>query len=360
MVGAVTDVAAVAHTRRAVADADKPAPSLAAAGEAEAIRGADRDSADPPAPPEPTSAEFARAAGTDSPRRRPRRATEAAAARARPRRSTGRRWRSTSCARGPMPKRFPPWRSWRAGWCRASACRRTSRPAPAGCCAPPSTARPQSAFNVGVMYERGFVVERDSTRAVEWYRKAAEANLPMAKHNLALMLRDGQGRAARRQGGGRAAALGEPPGHDAPRCSPWATSTSAARPCRKDPAMALAWFAITAEFERQTNHGGDSTLAKAATQRARDAAAASCCRRELERAQQIGPERIQADRRGAAAAQAAAPLPSDLPPAALPRRSSAPLPGARSAASRRCEPTRRAGPKPPTSRSASSSRRWST
>src|SRR6266851_4632330 len=51
----------------------------------------------------------------------------------------------------------------------------------------------QSAFNVGVMYERGFVVERDSTRAVEWYRKAADANLPMAKHHLALMLREGKG-----------------------------------------------------------------------------------------------------------------------------------------------------------------------
>src|SRR5262249_58434273 len=52
---------------------------------------------------------------------------------------------------------------------------------------------PQAAFNVGVMYERGFVVERDSVRAVEWYRKAVQANLPMAKHNLALMLRDGKG-----------------------------------------------------------------------------------------------------------------------------------------------------------------------
>ena len=51
----------------------------------------------------------------------------------------------------------------------------------------------QSAFNVGVMYERGFVVERDSTHAVEWYRKAVEANLPMAKHHLALMLREGKG-----------------------------------------------------------------------------------------------------------------------------------------------------------------------
>ena len=50
-----------------------------------------------------------------------------------------------------------------------------------------------SAFNVGVMYERGFVVERDSSKAAEWYRKAADAGLPTAKHNLALLLRDGKG-----------------------------------------------------------------------------------------------------------------------------------------------------------------------
>ena len=53
----------------------------------------------------------------------------------------------------------------------------------------------QSAFNIGVMYERGFVVERDSSKAAEWYRKAADAGLPTAKHNLALLLRDGKGTA---------------------------------------------------------------------------------------------------------------------------------------------------------------------
>ena len=119
----------------------------------------------------------------------------------------------------------------------------------------------QSAFNVGVMYERGFVVERDSTRAVEWYRKAVEANLPMAKHHLALMLREGKGvprngqeavdllRSASRQGMTAAMfTLGDiyERGDVAP----------------KDPAIALAWFAITAEFDRQTNRGGDDALAK--------------------------------------------------------------------------------------------------
>ena len=37
------------------------------------------------------------------------------------------------------------------------------------------------------MYERGFVVERDSTKAAQWYRKAADAGLAAAKHNLALL-----------------------------------------------------------------------------------------------------------------------------------------------------------------------------
>ena len=144
----------------------------------------------------------------------------------------------------------------------------------------------QSAFNVGVMYERGFVVERDSTRAVEWYRKAAERGMAMAKHNLALMLREGKGaprdgkeaiellRAAARQGMSASMfTLGDiyERGDVAP----------------KDQAMALAWFAITAEFESQTNRGGESQLGRTAAQRA------ATLKRillpgDLERAQQFG------------------------------------------------------------------------
>src|SRR5258707_199840 len=41
----------------------------------------------------------------------------------------------------------------------------------------------------------GIVVERDSSKAIEWYKKAVEANVPMARHNLALLLRDGKGAA---------------------------------------------------------------------------------------------------------------------------------------------------------------------
>ena len=144
----------------------------------------------------------------------------------------------------------------------------------------------QSAFNVGVMYERGFVVERDSTKAIEWYRKAVDANLPMAKHNLALLLRDGKGaprnvkeavellRSAARQG---------------MTASMFTLGDIYERGDGdvKDPAIALAWFAITAEFEHQTNRGGESQLMKIASQRVQ-ALQRILLPGELERAQQFG------------------------------------------------------------------------
>jgi peptidoglycan hydrolase-like protein with peptidoglycan-binding domain len=144
----------------------------------------------------------------------------------------------------------------------------------------------QSAFNVAVMYERGFVVERDSTRAVEWYRKAVDANLPVAKHNLALLLRDGRGaardgkeavellRSAARQGMAASMfTLGDI--HERGDAAP------------KDPATALAWFAVAAEFERQTNRGAETALAKTAAQRV-ETLQRILTPSELERAQQIG------------------------------------------------------------------------
>jgi TPR repeat protein/peptidoglycan hydrolase-like protein with peptidoglycan-binding domain len=144
----------------------------------------------------------------------------------------------------------------------------------------------QSAFNVGVMYERGFVVERDSTKAIEWYRKAAEANVPMAKHNLALLLRDGKGaprnvkeavellRSAARQGMAASMfTLGD--------------IYERGDEGLKDPAIALAWFAIAAEFDRQTNRGGESALAKMASQRVQ-VLQRILLPGELERAQQFG------------------------------------------------------------------------
>jgi len=145
---------------------------------------------------------------------------------------------------------------------------------------------PQAAFNVGVMYERGFVVERDSVRAVEWYRKAVQANLPMAKHNLALMLRDGKGAP---RDGTEAVELLRSATRQGMAASMFALADIYERGegTSKDLATALAWFAITAEFERQTNRNGESALAKTATQRA-NALQRTLLPGDLERAQQIG------------------------------------------------------------------------
>jgi peptidoglycan hydrolase-like protein with peptidoglycan-binding domain len=175
----------------------------------------------------------------------------------------------------------------------------------------------QSAFNVGVMYERGFVVERDSVRAVEWYRKAVDANLPIAKHHLALLLREGKGvqrngqeavdllRSASRQGMVAAMfTLGDI--YERGDVMP------------KDPAMALAWYAVTAEFDRQTNRSGDDALAKAAGQRAK-VLQATLLPGDLERAQQASQSEFK---QIVEALQPPKPrpslLPSELPPSALP------------------------------------------
>jgi peptidoglycan hydrolase-like protein with peptidoglycan-binding domain len=55
----------------------------------------------------------------------------------------------------------------------------------------------------------------------------------------------------------------------------------------KDPAIALAWFAIAAEFERQTNRAGESALGKMASQRVQ-VLKRTLLPGELERAQQFG------------------------------------------------------------------------
>ena len=151
---------------------------------------------------------------------------------------------------------------------------------------------PQAAFNVGVMYERGFVVERDSSRAVEWYRRAADSNMPAAKHNLALMLRDGKGAprdikrcvelllSAARQGMAASMfALGDM--YERGDAGP------------KDPVGAVAWFSIAAEFERQVNRGEDTALARTADQRSQ-ALQRVLTPGELQRAQKIGQTEFRA------------------------------------------------------------------
>lgn len=143
----------------------------------------------------------------------------------------------------------------------------------------------QSAFNVAVMYERGFVVERDSTKAIEWYRKAVAANLAMAKHNLALLLRDGKGAP---RDGKEAVELLRSATLQGMSASMFTLGDIYERgdAAPKDSATALAWFAITAEFERQTNRGAETALARTASQRSQTLQRI-LTPAELERAQQV-------------------------------------------------------------------------
>ena len=124
----------------------------------------------------------------------------------------------------------------------------------------------QAAFNIGVMYERGFVVDRDSTKAVAWYGKAADAGLATAQHNLALLLRDGKGAP---RDPTRAAELLRAASRQAMAASMYALGDMYERGeiGQKDLAMALAWFAMAAEVERQSAPNGDSPLVRMADQR---------------------------------------------------------------------------------------------
>ena len=187
----------------------------------------------------------------------------------------------------------------------------------------------QSAFNVGVMYERGFVVERDSTKAIEWYRKAADANVPMAKHNLALLLRDGKGAP---RNGKEAVELLRSAARQGMAASMFTLGDIYERGDEglKDPAIALAWFAITAEFERQTNRGGESALAKMASQRVQ-VLQRILMPGELERAQQFGQAEFKQIVETLQPPKPAAPPPTDM--AGLPRPAFPPLPPSAASAS---------------------------
>jgi peptidoglycan hydrolase-like protein with peptidoglycan-binding domain len=184
----------------------------------------------------------------------------------------------------------------------------------------------QSAFNVGVMYERGFVVERDSSKAVEWYRKAADAGLPAAKHNLALLLRDGKGAPRDMKAATdllRAAALHGMTASMFSLGDIYEQGDSGT----KDPAAALAWFAVAGEFGRQSNRDADAALARAAEQRAQ-ILKRTLTTAELERAQGLAqrqfreivaaltPARKPAPATTAAADDPASASPSRTPPPA--------------------------------------------
>lgn len=48
-------------------------------------------------------------------------------------------------------------------------------------------------YQVGVMYERGMGIEKDETKAAEWYEKAAVQGYVDAQYNIAIMYASGRG-----------------------------------------------------------------------------------------------------------------------------------------------------------------------
>jgi peptidoglycan hydrolase-like protein with peptidoglycan-binding domain len=178
----------------------------------------------------------------------------------------------------------------------------------------------QSAFNIGVMYERGFVVERDSSKAAEWYRKAADAGLPTAKHNLALLLRDGKGTARDVKA---ATQLLLSAAHQGMAASMFMLGdiNEQGDGGTKDPAAALAWFAITGEFERQTSPDTETPLAKTAGQRAQ-VLKRTLSTAELERAQELAQGEFK---RIVSELTPPPPAPPPAPVAAAPATAPAPI-----------------------------------
>ena len=98
----------------------------------------------------------------------------------------------------------------------------------------------------------------------------------------------------------------------------------------KDAALALAWFAVTVEFERQVNHAPETPLAKTAQQRV-ETLHRVLTPAELERAEKIGQAEFQQILAALAPPKAEPPPGAPLPPAAglaVPpaRRATAPPP----------------------------------
>lgn len=48
-------------------------------------------------------------------------------------------------------------------------------------------------YNMGVIYDEGYGVERDYGKALDWYRKAAEQGFAKAEHNLGILYQEGHG-----------------------------------------------------------------------------------------------------------------------------------------------------------------------
>lgn len=171
----------------------------------------------------------------------------------------------------------------------------------------------EAAFNVGVMYENGFVVERNSTHAAEWYRRAADKGLPVAEHNLALLLRQGKGVP---RDGEQAIKLLLAAAHQGMTASMFALGDiyEQGDAAPKDTAAAVAWFTLADQFERRSHGDKETPLAKNATQRAQDLRRIMTAT-ELQRAQDLGQREIQQIVDATSASRQA---PGQLPASALP------------------------------------------
>jgi peptidoglycan hydrolase-like protein with peptidoglycan-binding domain len=175
---------------------------------------------------------------------------------------------------------------------------------------------PTAAFTLGVLYERGIAVERDSTKAAEWYRKAAAGNVAAAKHNLALMLRDGKGVP---QDGPKAVELLRSAARQGMTASMFTLADLYERggAVLKDPAAALAWYAITNEIELQANEGKETPLSRNAQARG-EALERTISGADRERVEKIGQDEFRLI--------VAALSPQAKPPTEAPRLTSASLP----------------------------------
>lgn len=184
---------------------------------------------------------------------------------------------------------------------------------------------PSAAFTLGVLYERGVAVERDATTAVEWYRKAAAGDVAVAKHNLALMLRDGRGV---KQDGPKAVELLRAAARQGMTASMFTLGDMYERggAVLKDPAAALAWFAIANEFELQASNGTETPLARNAQTRG-EALERVISGADRDRSQTIGQEEFH--QIVAALTLKPAPIePPSSPPTAAPPPSSSEPPAA--------------------------------
>lgn len=104
---------------------------------------------------------------------------------------------------------------------------------------------PKAQYNMGVIYDRGYGVERDYDKALSWYEKAAAQGDAEAAHNLGVMYHAGHGVPVNNQRAvywfKKAAKLGEPAAQNN-----LAVMYAEGMGVEKDLAQAVAWMARAA------------------------------------------------------------------------------------------------------------------